>query len=218
MNRKIIMKWLTFYLKNPMTLYLKWLVTHLIFRTKYKNIFFYYMSQCNKSKISNNVHIYENCTVNNSTIGEYTYISRYSHINNTTIGRYCSIGPNVLTGPGKHPLDKVSTSPIFYSTKKQVGVTAAEKDTFKEASTIEIGNDVWIGANSIILDGVKIGTGCVIAANSVVTRSIPEYTIAGGSPSKLIRERFTAEMLIKIKESNWWSHPHKKAAQIISQI
>jgi acetyltransferase-like isoleucine patch superfamily enzyme len=107
---------------------------------------------------------------------------------------------------GIHPSrDFVSTHPIFFSTKKQVGITFADKDYFQEEKGIKIGNDVWIGANVIILDGVTIGDGAIIGAGAVVTKDVPPYSIYGGVPAKLIRYRFeqkTIDFLVKFK---WWN-------------
>ena len=110
---------------------------------------------------------------------------------NTTIGNYCSIARNVSIGLGLHPLNLFSTSPIFYKRQNALLLDLISKDNeFKEYQPITIGNDVWIGANAIIMDGITIGNGAVIAAGAVVTKNVPAYAIMGGVPAKLIKYRF----------------------------
>ncbi len=76
---------------------------------------------------------------------------------------------------------------------------------FQDYQRIEIGNDVWIGARVVILDGVKIGNGAVIAAGAVVAKDVPPYAIVGGVPAKLIRYRLTPERLDEITRTEWWN-------------
>lgn len=107
---------------------------------------------------------------------------------NADIGRYCSIASEVCTISGRHPTsDWVSTSPVFYSNECQCGMSDASEKLFDESSkkTI-IGNILWIGARAIILSGVKIGDGAIIAAGAVVTKDVEPYTIVGGVPAKPI--------------------------------
>lgn len=148
----------------------------------------------------------ENVTLVGSVLGNFTYISRGSFIDGTTFGKFCSVGPNVQCGLGKHPSKEfVSTHPIFFSTRKQAQITFADKDYFSEKGTIHIGNDVWIGANAIILDDVTIGDGAIIAAGAVVTKDVPPYAIVGGVPAKFIRLRFTEEQVAKLRSVQWWN-------------
>ena len=139
-----------------------------------------------------------------STIGDYTYISINAHISNTLIGKFCSIGPNFICGWGIHPIDFVSTNPMFYSVSKQNGFSLTNKNKIKEQKEIRIGNDVFIGANVTILDGVTIGDGAVIGAGAVVVKDIPPYAVAVGVPAKVIKYRFTPEQIKALLEIKWW--------------
>ena len=142
-----------------------------------------------------------------SKIGAYSYIAPYSCIQNTSIGKFCSIGPHFLCGWGIHPTDKLSTSPMFYSTRKQNGMTLSARDKIVEQKNITIGNDVFIGANVTILDGVTIGDGAIVGAGAVVCEDVPPFAIVGGVPAKLIRYRFSEEQITALLKIEWWNFP-----------
>ena len=151
------------------------------------------------------VMLYAPYSLSDSSIGRYTYIARNSIVSNTTIGSFCSIGPNFLCGWGIHPITGISTSPMFYSTKKQNGFTLSETDKIEERKRIVIGNDVFIGANVTVLDGVTIGDGAVIGAGAVVSKDIPPYAVAVGCPIRIIKYRFDNDQIEALRRLNWWS-------------
>ena len=175
-----------------------------------------------KEKVDLDVFIGENCITteshfgqfnkinNNSylhrvTYGDFTYSAQNVTILNCNIGKFCSIAQGVSIGLGKHPInDFVSTHPSFYSIHKQCGFSFSDVQYFDEMGIVTIGNDVWIGANSIILDDVVIGNGAVIAANSVVTNDVPAYAIVGGTPAKIIKYRFSEEDIVFLEDLKWW--------------
>src|SRR5262249_23179245 len=113
-----------------------------------------------------------------------------------SIGRYCSIGPNVATYPGSHPLEHVTTSIFTHAPRSRLGQVFAANPRmtpltypFSQKSPPAIGHDVWIGRGSVILAGVRLETGAVVAANSVVTRSVGPYEIVAGNPARVVRRR-----------------------------
>lgn len=143
--------------------------------------------------------------LNNVVLGDYTYIANSATIANTTVGKFCSIAPGVQCGLGKHPAtDFVSTHPAFFSTLRQAQITFVTKNAFTEQEPITIGNDVWIGANAIIVDGIQIHDGAIIAAGAVVTKDVPAYAIVGGVPASIIRYRFDAQIIEKLLQLRWW--------------
>ncbi len=164
-------------------------------------------------------HIYENSIINHSSIGDYTYICRNALIQNTTIGNYCSISHDVICGLGNHPLNNFSTSPLFYKINNPLKIKVVNKNSdYQEYKPIEIGNDVWIGARVVVMDGVKIGHGAVIATGAVVTKDVPAFAIVGGVPAKLIRYRLSSEEQEKMTESRWWEKDAHEVCKIFSEI
>jgi acetyltransferase-like isoleucine patch superfamily enzyme len=149
--------------------------------------------------------VYAFSKVKNSQIGKNTYISYFNNINNCNIGSYCSIAMGVKIGLGKHPQTLLSTSPIFYSPINALKQSLSERNFFSEFQPVQIGNDVLIGVNAIILDGIKIGDGAIIGANSVVTKDVPPYAIVAGSPAKIIRFRFNESIIKSLLEIKWWN-------------
>lgn len=192
--------------RNPLVIWIKWWQRtrkHLK-ENEGKNLKIGHHSYLNNTELGNYVTIYDNVILQNCVIGDYVYIQDGARIANTTFGRFCSIGHDVKIGLGIHPVDFISTFPAFYSTKLQCQVTFADKDSFKESGKVEIGNDVWIGANALIMDNVKIGDGAIIAAGAVVTKNVDPYTIVGGVPASAIKKRFTEDQISRLLEYKWW--------------
>jgi acetyltransferase-like isoleucine patch superfamily enzyme len=144
-----------------------------------------------------------NCSLTNVTIGDYSYINSNSKIRDTKIGKFCSIASNVKIVLGSHPTHLVSLHPAFYTNNKAFR-TFADKTYFQEYYPVEIGNDVWIGENTIIPGGIKIGDGAIIATGSVVTKDVAPYTVVGGVPAKLIKSRFNEEQVKILLNTKWW--------------
>lgn len=153
-------------------------------------------------KAGNNVYIGPYCTIYNTTIGDNTYFARSCTVNNASIGSFCSIGAWCRIGLGKHPVHTICTSPIFYSKAGNLPKKWVTKNYFEEFQPIFIDNNVLIGANVTILDGVRIGEGSILAAGSVVVKDVLPYTIVGGVPAKIIKNRFDAKTTKKILELN----------------
>ena len=143
-----------------------------------------------------------------SVVGDYTYIGYNCFITKANIGRYCSIANNVSIGLGEHDLTEISTSSYFYD-------NAYEKLTEKNCT---IGHDVWIGVDSIIRRGVKIGNGAVIGANSFVNMDVPDFSIVAGNPAKIVKYRFTDSQILKISKSNWWNLEIEAAKNIFKDL
>jgi len=110
---------------------------------------------------------------------------------NFIIGRYTSIGKNLQLVSTHHNYKSISTHPLF-------------SNQFSRGH-INIGNDVWIGLNVTIMDGILIGDGAVIGANCVVTKDVPPYAIVTGNPGKIIKYRFSQEIIDQLLKIKWWN-------------
>ncbi|MBG0761633.1 hypothetical protein BOO22_19695 [Vibrio cidicii] len=132
-----------------------------------------------------------------------------------SIGAFCNISADNVTIAGNHPITTVSTNTFTYS--KKVGFVAKNRsiEHLTNLKKIKIGNDVWIGANVILLPGVSIGDGAVIAAGAVVSKDVPPYAIVGGVPAKLIKYRFEPEVIDGLLASKWWEWEDDKIKRFI---
>ena len=160
----------------------------------------------NQSFINKKVQINRFCIIRKTTIDAYSYISRSCCLNNVEIGKFCSIAKNVNVGLAIHPINFISTSPIFFSPKNATGIKWTKDKSFEDnpKKTI-IGNDVWIGSNVTIMGGLNIGNGAIIGANALVTKDIKPYSIVGGVPAILIRKRFEDKIIKKLLDIEWWN-------------
>lgn len=139
------------------------------------------------------------------SMGYASYLGENCHIV-ACIGRFCSIASRVVTVRGSHPTrDWASTHPAFFSTQKQCGMTFVTEDKFEECKQpIVIGNDVWIGDSALLLEGITIGDGAIVAAGAVVTSDVVPYSIVAGVPAREIRKRFPVETIEQILKLKWW--------------
>lgn len=144
-----------------------------------------------------------------SIIGKYNYVGENTMITNAIIGNYCSIAPGVKIGLAEHSIQ-------FLTTFNKISSEVNKFKMYKSPAIIK--NDVWIGANVIIKQGVKVGNGAVIGAGAVVTRDIPDYSIVVGIPAKVINYRFDNKKIKLINDSQWWNNDIKKAKEIISNL
>lgn len=160
-------------------------------------------------RLGKNTKVLKGALIDSKTIvGDECFINTNTIITKSKIGSYCSIGSNVVIGPGEHDLTKCSTSGRFYH-------DAYEELTKKPC---EIGNDVWIGTYAIVLRGVSVGNGAVIGANSVVTKDVPDFAIVAGVPARVLKFRFDVEMQNKITALNWWGLELESAKKTIEKL
>jgi acetyltransferase-like isoleucine patch superfamily enzyme len=118
----------------------------------------------------------------------------------TEFGNYCSIASGVKIFRANHPAEQFTTHPLLYNP-----VMGLVDHDMLNRPPLEIGHDVWIGSNAIICPRVrKIGNGAIIGAGSVVTKDVPPYTIIAGNPAKIIRKRFSDDIMLKLEMSKWW--------------
>jgi len=157
----------------------------------------------------------------NIVVGRHSYYSGYYHghsfddcaryllpddgVDRLLIGSFCSIGSGaafIMAGNQGHRNDWISTFPFYWMS--DVPAFAGAANGYEPAGDTVIGNDVWIGAEAIIMPGVRIGDGAVIGTRALVTREVEPYTIVGGNPAKPIRKRFEDRLIALLLEMKWW--------------
>lgn len=169
----------------------------------------------NKTRFEGMNKIGNRSLVSSSEIGFATYLGERVELPNTKIGRYCAIARDVRVVSTTHPTSKfVSISPVFFSTIGQCGFSFVSKQKYMEQKYIDgfcaiIGNDVWIGEGALIMGGIRIGNGAIIAARAVVTKDVPDYAIVGGVPARVIRYRFDKDKIDFLKQFEWWNKDFK---------
>lgn len=182
----------------------------------YNDCFYLYENEgYNKEDI-----IYKGCKVGRYTYG-YESLLEW-HPLATSIGRYCSINGTARIW-NNHSLDCVTTHPLLdfpmfypwnkYNERQQLVSkygkhhenAVFQNSQIRKNEPVVIGNDVWIGANVIILPGVKIGDGAILAAGAVITKDVGSYEIVGGIPAKIIKYRFSKDMIEKFLKIQWWN-------------
>ena len=137
-----------------------------------------------KAKVNGKTQVY------NSTIGRYSYLGRHSYLICSDIGQFCSIGDEVKVGLGIHTLSNLSTCPLFTEMNNGTGSSWVDQDKAIPFKRVVVGNDVWIGERVMIMGGITIGDGAVIAARAVVTKDVPPNTLVAGNPAKVKKHLF----------------------------
>lgn len=153
--------------------------------------------------IADFVTVYRGCS-----IGGFSYINVGCVIySNVEIGRFCSIGRSVEIGLARHPVNFLSTHPFQCNHNlfsRFEGYSSIKVKPWVFHPKTVIGNDVWIGAKAGIASGVTIGHGAIIAAGAIVTKDVPPYAIVGGVPAKVIKMRFSKDIIEKLLKYQWW--------------
>lgn len=175
-------------------------------------------------------------TAPNVFVGDYTY---YNDTDNPTafeknnllfnwpefgdkliIGKFCAIASGVkfIMGSANHRMSSISTYPFNIFGGEWAKQTPPHLSQLPFKGDIVLGNDVWIGRESVIMPGVKIGDGAIVAAYSIVTKDIPDYTIVGGNPAKPIKKRFDDELICLLKQLCWWNFDSDKLAEFLPYL
>lgn len=140
-----------------------------------------------------------------SSIDRHSFCGYDCDISHTDIGSFTSIANGVVIGGGRHPMEWVGMSPVFYEGRDSVKAKFATHSR-EPNRRVKIGHDVWIGRSAILLPGIEVGNGAVVGAGAVVTKSVPPYAIVAGNPARLIRYRFNELLGKRLLASQWWSY------------
>jgi chloramphenicol O-acetyltransferase type B len=175
--------------------------------------------------------ISEHITNPNIIAGRYSYYSGYYHghsfddcarylmpdrddVDKLIIGSFCSIGTGasfIMAGNQGHRYDWISSFPFYFMVEEPAFSTST--NAFRAAGDTIVGNDVWIGAEAMIMPGVRIGDGAVIGSRALVTKDVMPYSIVGGNPAKEIRKRFSEKHIEMLLSMKWWDWDIDKLKQ-----
>ena len=169
------------------------------------------------SKIAATGKVHRFAKLINTNLGEHSYIGVGSWATCCEIGPFCSIGAKTNIGLTQHTLNTISTSPIFQLQRNATGVSWTERDyspNILDTPKTILEADVWVGSNAIIMPGIKLHTGCVIGAGAVVTHDVPPFAIVAGVPARILRYRFSQDVIDRLLEIKWWNLPDEEITRI----
>jgi virginiamycin A acetyltransferase len=178
-------------------------------RRRYPDAHIYTSYISSTAKIGRHCRLLPRVHIGNGVqLGDYSYVNKGTYILSGQLGKFCSIAPSVQIGMPEHPVNYLSTSPHMYGSRDGGGSILGLPPVWDDyQSPPSIGNDVWVGGNAIILQGVNVGHGAIIAAGAVVTKDVEPYTVVGGVPAKVLRARFSDCVVEHLLTWKWWDLP-----------
>lgn len=167
------------------------------------------LSAITRSTIAPSAKVESGSHVVSSTMDRHSFCGYDCEIYCCDIGAFCSIANGVSIGGGRHPMEWVGMSPVFYEGRDSVKAKFSSHARLPTKRTTVL-NDVWIGRSALIAQGVRIGNGAVVGMGSVVTKDVPDYAIVAGSPARIVRMRFDEKLIQALLRIRWWDFPDEK--------
>ncbi|MCA1404267.1 acetyltransferase [Ensifer sp. IC3342] len=172
------------------------------------------------STLGRYTEVQERSRLDEVEFGDYSYVMQDGSIWCATIGKFVNIAASVRINATNHPTWRATLHHFTYRAPNYWDDADLDHDLFawRRQNRVTIGHDVWIGHGATILPGVTVGNGAVIGAGAVVSKDVAPYTIVGGVPAKLIRERFTAEIGRGMDRLAWWDWEHAKLRRALDDF
>lgn len=169
-------------------------------------------ARVNNSTLGRYTEVSERCRLDEVTLGDYSYVMQDGAIWCATIGKFANIAAAVRINATNHPTWRATLHHFTYRAADYFDGADMESDFFawRRENRVTIGHDVWIGHGATVLPGVTVGNGAVIGAGAVVSKDVTPYTIVGGVPAKLIRERFGPGVGARMDKLAWWDWEHER--------
>ena len=164
------------------------------------------------STLGRYTEVADRCRLDEVEMGDYSYIMQDGAVWCATIGKFANIAASVRINATNHPTWRPTLHHFTYRAADYFDGAENDHDFFswRRDNRVTIGHDVWIGHGATVLPGVTVGDGAVIGAGAVVSRDVAPYTIVGGVPAKLIRERFPKVVAERMQTLAWWDWDHDR--------
>ncbi|MGE4481513.1 chloramphenicol acetyltransferase [Acidocella sp.] len=168
--------------------------------------------QLREARIGRRCEVLRHSRIEYASLGDYSYLGEHCEVADARIGKFCAIANKVRIGAPNHPMERPSQHRFTYVPEYYEESARRDAGFFKNrrADLVVVGHDVWIGHAAILLPGVRVGDGAVIAAGAVVSKNVDPYSIVGGVPAKPIRERFPRAIADRLAAIAWWDWPEEK--------
>ena len=170
----------------------------------------------------------------NIVVGDYTYFDdpedsenfernvlyHYPFVGDKlVIGKFCALarGAKFIMNGANHKLTGFSTYPFGIFGQGWEAAIPAPGDLPSRGDTV-VGNDVWIGYDALVMPGVRIGNGAIVAARAVVVKDVPAYAVVGGNPAKILKFRFPPETIAALEQIAWWNWPVENITRHLKSI
>lgn len=169
-------------------------------------------AEVERSTLGRYTEVEAGSALSETELGDYSYVMQDCRIWATRIGKFSNIAASVRINATDHPMDRATLHHFTYRAADYFDGASDEADFFaaRRANAVTIGHDTWIGHGATILAGISVGNGAVVGAGAVVTRDVAPYTVVGGVPARLIRERFAQGLGARMDALSWWDWPHDR--------